>query len=493
MTVPTIPWMSLIYICLMFGYIAASQRIEKLPKIPLGLLALYLVLVFFETILAQYGWSKDWIGYINTSAAIVLSWGTARVVFYFFMAALSKFKDEKDVPPKITQDFILFITFVILFLLVLRAKSDINLASLATTSAALTVVIGLAVQATLNNFFSGLIIQAEQPFAIGDWIKFEDKEGRVVGISWKSTQLLTREHILVYIPNSTLASSTFVNYSRPTRKKIARIFIGLEYDVPYNKVKRVITEVTDQHPKILKHPKVNVRLVEYGDFAITYEIRVWHKSYAYEPQLKADIYQQLWYALRRNGIRIPFPIRDVFHGHVERKHKARQMLSLKAQAREMMENVPILSPLSPDELSELSRKVSIELYGTGELIVQEGEKGDSMYIIRSGTCEATRTQSTGRQALLNTMTTGDFFGEISLLTGENRTATIRATADTSVIVIKKKVFSKIMIANPVISEEIAQVVLRRQEKKGVAIGSSDDLENSSKKFIETIKQFFGVA
>jgi len=173
-----IPWLTLFYIFLCLVYMVSSKHIRKLPDIPIGLLTFYFVLVFFKTILSQYMWSTDWLRYIGISADIILSWGIARIVFWAFMGILSKFKDEKDVPPKITRDFILFITFVILFLLVLRAKSDINLASLATTSAALTVVIGLAVQATLNNFFSGLIIQAEQPFAIGDWLKFDGAGGR---------------------------------------------------------------------------------------------------------------------------------------------------------------------------------------------------------------------------------------------------------------------------------------------------------------------------
>ena len=487
-----IPWDTLVYIFILFGYIVVSKNIRLLPEIPLGLFICYAVLIFLKKIFSEYTWGTEWLRYLDIWAIIFLSWGVAQVVFWLFIAILSKVKDEKDIPPKITHDFILFVTFLILFLLVLRARSDVNLASLLTTSAVITVVIGLAVQATLNNFFSGLVIQAERLFAVGDWIDFEGKEGRVVGISWKSTQLLTREQVLVYIPNSMLASSMFSNFSRPTKKKIARIYIGLEYGVPYNKVKQVITEITDQHPRVLKMPRVNIRLVEYGDFAIKYEIRVWHTSYAYEPQLKADIYQQLWYALRRNNIRIPFPIRDVFHGHIEREYNNNQSLSLKAQAKIMMEQVPILSPLTDEELTDLSQNVSINLYGTGELIVQEGEDGDSMYIIRSGACDAMKTGKTGRIELLSTLQQGDFFGEISLLTGEKRTATIKATQDTSLIVIKKNVFSKIISANPIISEQIAQVVLERQQNNGVAMDATEDITINSRKFIETIKTFFHI-
>jgi len=470
----------------------AAKKIRWLPEIPFGLFICYFALIFFETIISGYEWSAEWIRYIKIWEYVFISWGVAHGIFWVVMKILTRVKDEKDVPPKITRDFILFITFVILFLLVLRVKSDINLASLLTTSAVITVVIGLAVQATLNNFFSGLIIQAERLFSVGDWLEFEGKEGRVVGISWKSTQLLTRDQVLVYIPNSTLASTTFTNFSRPTRTKIARIFIGLEYGVPYNKVKQVITAVVDQHPQVLKRPRVVVRIVEYGDFAIKYEIRLWHNNYAHEPQLKSDIYQQLWYALRRNNIRIPFPIRDVFHGHIEREYHKQESLSVQSDAKMMMQAIPILSPLSDEELTDLSSNVDIDLYGAGELIVQEGEDGDSMYIIRSGTCEAIKIMENGRTKLLSTMRPGDFFGEISLLTGEKRSATIRTTEDTALIVIRKSIFSKIIIANPVISEQIAQVVLKRRQNEGAAIGDLGAMDQNPKKLIETIKLFFGV-
>ncbi len=488
---PDIPWNILIYLFLLFAFKIASKKIQLWPEIPLGLFICYFILIFLKDVLAGHTWSAEWIRYIGIWADVFISWGVARVVFWLFMAILSKVKDENDIPPKITRDFVLFITFVILFLIVLRVRSDVNLASLLTTSAVITVVIGLALQATLNNFFSGLIIQAERPFAIGDWLEFEGNEGRVVGISWKSTQLLTREQVLVYIPNSVLASSTFSNFSRPTKRKIARVFIGLEYGVPYNKAKNVILEIAHQHPRVLKRPRPRIRLVDYGDFAITYEIRLWHNSYAYEPQLKADIYQQLWYALKRNNIRIPFPIRDVYHGHIEREHHKKQSLSIRSEVKILMETIPILTPLSDEELTDLSQSVSIELYGEGESIVREGEDGDSMYIIRSGKCEAMKIGENNRLTLLSTMQGGEFFGEISLLTGEKRTATIKAVEDTSLIVIKKAIFSKIINANPVISEQIADVVVRRRQNEGVALEDPQEITESSQKLIETIKMFFG--
>jgi small-conductance mechanosensitive channel/CRP-like cAMP-binding protein len=487
-----VSWATLFCIILLILYAIASKKAEKLPNIPFALFITYFSLQFSIQILEGYEWSLEWIGHVSIAADIILSWAVARLVFWFLIEFLAKFQSDRDLLPKITRDFILFLTFAILFFVVLRVRSNINLASLLTTSAVLTVVIGLAAQATLSNLFSGLIIQAERPFTIGDWIQFEGYEGTVIGISWKSTQVLTREKVLVYIPNSVLASSTFSNFSRPNRKKIARLVIGLEYSASPNKVRRVITRVLEQNSRVLKHPKINIRLIEFSDFSIQYEIRFWHNNYAIEPQLKADINNQIWYALRRNHIRIPFPIRDVQHAHIEREYNRENQSALIAEIQQMLECVPILSPLSDPERADLARKVYIETYGEGEFIVQEGDKGDSMYIVRSGLCEATRSGRRHQMNSLSKFEKGDFFGEISLLTGEKRTATIKTLEDTSLIVVDKNAFSTVMNANSLISEQIGNVVVDRQQKDELNFEESVVMENDSQKLIRKIKLFFGV-
>ncbi|RJP78338.1 MAG: hypothetical protein C4522_13115 [Desulfobacteraceae bacterium] len=485
-------WATLLCILLMSLYTIASKKIEKLPRIPFALFITFFVLQFAIQILEGHEWSRPWMRYAAIASDIVLSWAVARFVFWFVIEFLAKIKNNDDVLPKITRDFILFVTFVILFFVVLRVRSDINLASLLTTSALLTVVIGLAAQATLSNLFSGLIIQAERPFAIGDWIQFEGYEGTVIGISWKSTQVLTREKILVYIPNSVLASSTFSNFSRPNRKKIASQSIGLDYSVPPNRAIKIITQVLDQNPKVLKQPKPAVRVAEFSDFSIQYEIRYWHNNYALEPQLKGEINNQLWYALQRNHIRIPFPVRDVQHAHIERKYHKENQNKMAGEIQTMFEGVPILSPLSDSERADLARKVHMEMYGAGELVVQEGEEGDSMYIVRSGSCEAILGGHRHQAKIVSTFNKGDFFGEISLLTGEKRTATIRTIEDTTLIVVDKNAFSTLINANAMISEQIGKVVVQRKMEDEMNFEASIDMSTDSQKLIRKIKLFFGI-
>ncbi len=485
-------WVTLFCAVVMILYSIAAKKAENLPKIPFTLFITFFLLRFSIQILEGYEWSNGWIRYAGITADIILSWAVARFVFWFLIEVLARFRTKQDIIPKITRDFLLFLTFAILFFVVLRVRSDINLASLLTTSALLTVVIGLAAQATLSNLFSGLIIQAERPFSIGDWIRFEEYEGTVIGISWKSTQILTRERILVYIPNSVLASSTFSNYSRPNRKKIASLMIGLDYSVPPNKVRKVITQVLEQNSKVLNQPKANIRLIQFSDFSIQYEIRFWHNNYSFEPQLKSEINNQLWYALRRNHIRIPYPVRDIQHAHIEREFNKENQNAMKEEIQKMFESIPILSPLSDADRADLTKKVYIETYGEGEFVVQEGEEGDSMYIVLSGSCEATRSGHRQQAMILSRFNKGEFFGEISLLTGEKRSATIQATEDTSLIVVDKNAFSTVINSNTVISEQIGKAVIERQKKDAMNFEESVEMGTDSQKLIQKIKLFFGV-
>jgi CRP-like cAMP-binding protein len=353
--------------------------------------------------------------------------------------------------------------------------------------------VGFAAQTTLSGLISGLILQIERPFSIGDWIKFNDYTGRVVGINWKSTLLLTRDQVLVYIPNSQITNSSFSNYSRPDERLIARLSIGLEYGAPPNLVRRVILEVLNGHPKILKIPQPEVRLVEFGDFAITYEIRFWHTSYFGEPRIKADINNQLWYALRRHRINIPFPIRDVQFRHIEQRRQAevQELEKRTTEIQRLFAQIAVLSALSEDEQVQVAQRAGIADYGEGEYIVRQGEPGDSLYIIRKGSCDVFIRGDGDREKKVAHIETGGFFGEMSLLTGEARNATVKAAEDTSVITVDKLVFSTIITANPNISVQLGEVLTRRQ-KELTAAGTLTTAAPSSKNMIVKIKLFFGI-
>jgi CRP-like cAMP-binding protein len=300
--------------------------------------------------------------------------------------------------------------------------------------------------------------------------------------------------VLIYIPNSQITNSIFMNYTRNERSIVALLRIGLEYGAPPNIARRVILEVVDAHPKILKSPHPEVRLAEFGDFAITYEIRFWHNSFAIEPRIKAEINNQLWYALRRHSINIPFPIRDVQFKHIEKRQQAKiqEPEKRRAEMQSLFAQVGVLSALSEEEQAQLAQRADTADYGQGEYIVRQGEAGDSLYIIRKGCCDVFIRGNGDREKKVAHIEAGGFFGEMSLLTGEVRNATVQAAEDTSVVAIDKQVFSTIITANPDISVQLGEVLTKRQKELAAVAGSLTAAAPSSKNMIDRIKSFFGI-
>lgn len=490
--IDSISWLSLLSIALLTLYHLASKQSSKLPELPLTLLIVYFCVRFFSRLTQSLVSSTDWDLWLTVAESIVLSWAVARLVFAGVLEIPLKIRGKKPIA-RITRDFILLLCYAILVFIVLRMKSNINLISLVTTSAALTVVLGFAAQSLLSNFFFGLVLQIERPFDIGDWIQVGDYLGMVTSINWKSTKLLTRDKVLIYIPNSEITSRIFLNYSKPDRKVRAKISVGLEYDAPPDLVKKVILDVLHQNQKVLKHPAPDVILVSFGDSAILYEIRFWHEKFSNEPIIKSEINILIWYALRRHGIVIPFPIRTVHHAHEERAHQAARHESRCHDMVRMFEKVPVLSPLSQEERTILAHRVKIEPFGEGEIIVRQQEAGDSLYIITKGSCEVLLESQPHQLKQVAVLKKGDFFGEMSLLTGEPRSATVRAIEDTEVIMIQKDIFSEILTANSGISEFLGQVLAERQQELARQKGDNIALAAATPGgFISKIKSFFRI-
>ncbi len=469
-------------------YRLAAKRIKRLPVIPLGLLILYLlvhlILHFFPGQVEESG-SLKWAGIIQV---IILYCAITRLLYAFFVDAIRHWRGKPKIP-KITRDFVLFIIYVVTAFIILRTRGNFNPLGLITTSAVLTAIIGLAAQNTLGNLMSGLSIQMERTYRIGDWIGFGDHEGRVVGIGWKSTRIRTFENEIVFIPNLDIVKSAVKNYSLPTRMHVMKVDIGVEYGAAPGVIRDVLLNIAAENKRVLQKPAPEVRVIEYGDFAITYQLRFNYENYGINPVLKAEVTNQIWYAFRRSGISIPFPIRDVKIHHIERKHEIELIETLRKNARSDLDNQPILASLSSEDLNIISERMTIERYGDGEAVVHQGQSGDSMFIIHSGECDVIL----GDNSRVAGLSTSDYFGEMSLLTGEPRTATVRTKGETTLFSIQKALFAEILSSHPTTCESLASALAKRRgELDEIAGRKREDEKKSASKMLSKIKSFFKI-
>lgn len=232
------------------------------------------------------------------------------LALYFFDYHL---KIRKSVTlPTMISGVAIWTAYVLTAFLTLRIVfPDFDAKTLAATSAVTSLVLGLALQPILANFFAGLVIAAERPFRINDWIKVGETEGRVTAITWRTTHLRTRDNDNLIIPNGKLAEESLLNFYLPHPVHLERIYVGAHYSAPPYRVKRALIECVQGVDGVLESPTPEAYLLAFGDSSINYELRIWVADMAGAPRIGSEVRSRIWEVFKQQGITIPFPIRTL--------------------------------------------------------------------------------------------------------------------------------------------------------------------------------------
>ena len=355
---------------------------------------------------------------------------------------------------------------------------------LVTTSAVSAVVLGFALQDTLGNAFAGLAIQSERPFNVGHWIRVGEHEGRVAEVTWRATKLRTKSGNFVVLPNNFVAKEAVVNYSEPAAPTRLFVEVGATYLVPPNAVKAAMMEAIRNCPLVLAAPAPDVVLLSFDASAITYRARFWIDDYEADERARDQVRTAIFYAFQRHQIEIPWPISVEYKGELpEPDHEARGREISAALA-----NTDLLAPLSTDIRAEIARSCRAAAYAPGEAIVRQGDPGQSMFIVAAG--EVRVVLEPGRDEVAR-IKPGGYFGEMSLLTGEPRSATVLALGDVSVIELNADLFRRLAADYPAAIEQMAvHAIARRADLErlktstaGVAAVEPNTLRARMKKFL----------
>lgn len=202
----------------------------------------------------------------------------------------------------------MFLVYLVAGFITLKVSfPEYDITPLVATSAVTSLVLGLALQPILGNFFAGLVISLEKPFRINDWIRVGEHEGRVVAITWRTTHLRTRDNDNVVIPNGKIADERVLNYYYPQPLHLERVQVGIDYKTPPYRARRVLAEAATGVAGVLDKPTPDVYLVSFGESSVNYELRVWIDDVAQGPRIGNDLRARIWEELHREGIGIPFP------------------------------------------------------------------------------------------------------------------------------------------------------------------------------------------
>jgi small-conductance mechanosensitive channel/CRP-like cAMP-binding protein len=339
---------------------------------------------------------------------------------------------------------------------VIWGRTDL-LTPLFTASAVGTVILGLALQETLVNFFAGVTLLTEGIYAPGDWVVIGEVEGEVVRMTRRSTQILTRSHDVVTLGNRQVASGPVRNLSRPGGVHNEVVVVSAPYEVPPNRVREALAAALRATPQVLAEPPSRVRLHAYGASGIDYEVRFAVGDMRAIPDIRSAVQVRIWYEFRRAGITFPYPVREV-----RRLAEADDGRLSVEGARERLRASPLLGALPSEVLDRLADAARTELYADGECVVREGEEGDACYIVDEGRVVVS-VAATGAEQQVSELGPGGLFGEMGMLTGEPRSATVSARGDCRLLVLSSAALADALAEAPDLANTLAEVVALRRE------------------------------
>ncbi|MCC6337916.1 MAG: mechanosensitive ion channel family protein [Myxococcales bacterium] len=393
--------------------------------------------------------SHEWKIWLRVLWMLAFSFGMVRLLVAFGLALVRRFRARPT--EKIHRDVADFFLYVLAMIPVLRAELRLDVTTLIGTSAVLSLVLGLALQDTLGNLFAGLSLQLERPFQVGDYIRVGEHEGRVAQVSWRSTRIETSRAEAISLPNNVIAKEHLINYSSGGQPVAIEVTIGASYAAAPNFVKAEILETLRGAPLVLNDPPPAVAVSAFGDSAVTYLVRFYVKDYSAALRARDQVLSQVWYRFGRDGIEIPFPQRVV---HLHQPGGSSPTL-----ARDLLTRLELFRSFPKAELTSLGRTAKERRFGAGEEIVTEGREGSTYHVIVSGQLSV-RVGTDGKQVA--TLGPGEAFGEMSLLTGAPRAATVTALEDSVVLELGREAFARHFAEHPERAQELAEVLAKRR-------------------------------
>jgi len=408
-------------------------------------------------------------------------------------------------PPSILEDMLVIAGYLLWGLYRLHV-TGVELSSLVTTSAVITAVLAFSMQDTLGNILGGIALQLDSSLKLGDWIKVGDSVGRIVDIRWRSTSIETRNWETVVLPNSTLMKNAFQVLGRRQGEPVQWrrwIWFNVDYEISPAQVINIVEKAIRRAdiPGVAEQPEPNCVMMDFAESTGRYALRYWLTDLAKDDPTDSAVRVHLYAALKRAGIQPAWP-RQTVHmvkegGKQEAKRHARHLDERIAVLRQL----ELFSKLNAEELALTAERLVYAPFAAGDVITHQGDHAHWLYILVEGEAEVVLEAKGQPPRVLNTLHEGEpgsFFGEMGLLTGEPRTASVLARTDVLCYRLDKSAFDDIMHARPAVAEEISSIMAERRTALASAQQQLDEATRRQRVALEQnevlrrIKGFFNL-
>ena len=462
-------------------------------KGPVLALAVALLLVFLWPTLA--GWAGAAEGSLGAqvlrqvSEALVLIAGAWMVMHLLHVAVWTGIvlKRSGSPAPRLLTDLVNGLIAVTTGSLIIAFVLDKPVTGLIATSGIAVAVIGFALKSMISDLFSGIAITLERPFSIGHWIEITGGSvGKVQSMTWRATGLLLESGIYVIVPNSRLSEMVLRVYDRPEPAWRDEIDITLGYDVDVNQVERILLSAAADVPEIAALGKrADLRVVEFGDNGVKWKLRYWVPDYPSRSGLRVTVQRNILHNLHFAGVVTAAPRLQAQIAPLDASAAGAQSTPA------FLGRIDLFKPLSAEEMGELAANADSRLVKAGTRVVNAGEEGRSLFVIRDGLFSVAIPLGEGEEKVVARLKSGAFFGEMSLLTGAPRSAAVVALADSTVIEITKEAIEPILLRREKLMEAMSEALAERQLHNDRALQEKATVEEKQAAQQSLAKQLLG--
>ncbi len=475
---------------------AKKQLVVFLIATAIAVLALYLLFAFDQSLrdllTSQFGLASKAntiVGVLRLVFFAILAYLVVRALNALIFGLMFRFRRGFEAPSLVRNVFSIIAFTALFFLIFSLVFPDANLGALFTTSAIFGVILGLALQDTLGNFFAGISLQADRPFQVGDVITVGvlRQTGVVEEITWRAIKIRTFSNHIVLISNSTAAKEPIEVCPRDNLNARLVFFNTLYTDSPAKTI-HVVREAVREADNVSQKITPVVRIRNLGESAVEYEVKYWPVDYASHHDTDALVRQRIWYAFRRADLSFAYPTRTLI---VERKAKPGEHERDGGAIVERLSAVDIFAPLSTEETIMLAQAATSHVFAPGETVIRGGDPGSSMFVVHNGRVSV-QVNENGRARTVATLSDGAFFGEMALFTGEPRIASIVALEETEVLEIGHAAMKRVFDNNPDLVESLSHIIAERRQALAATEMLSGSEHDERAGLLSSIKRFFGM-
>ena len=502
------PWTLLLLAVILVTLAALIKRVDprrrKRIRRATILYMLYLTTFVFAAILGVVhaeGWARRVWFLADLMEVLVIIDFVAILLFDLVLLAL------KIEVANIVHDLALGAAYTLALIGILH-RSGVQLSGIIATSAVVTVVLGLSLQATLGNVLGGIALQLDDSIHIGDWLQLSNgQQGRITAIRWRHTVVETRNWDTIIVPNSALLGENILILGQRQDQPVQhRMWVYFNVDFRYSP-EEVIHTVEDALqstpiPNVAAYPPPNCICFDFAregaDSFAYYAVRYWLTDLAADDPTSSAVRVRVYVALKRAGIPLAVPGQAIWVSMDDPQHRERKVQRELQHRMQVLEQIQMFAGLTLDDRQRLSEGMQPAPFGRGEIITRQDSAAHWLYVLTKGECEVRVRGEGGVEKLVARLSAPNVFGEMGVMTGERRTASVVAVSEVECYRIDKDIFKSVLRNRPEMAEMISQVMAKRRVELA-AVREGLDAESRRRRvkeerteILSSIQTFFGL-